>query len=378
MVPFDLKIFTLSAPAISALVAMMVIFYDVFTEGRNHRRLKIKLMLYYGCTVISSISIFLYFFYPGAFLWINSLYMFSLMAMPMFLYAFIFNITKTSTDERFSKIHYIAPSLCAISLLIISVFTPINEQMLTIKGNGSYNGGSRLFFYASNGKLVLRLVISAIYITLMFTRLPRYRAYISSYSSNEMKSSLRWVPIYLFFMLGTIPLPLLAQFIARDTLMGSGFAFAQVLLLIIQHSFLAYHVVKGNYILQETTPEVLMPQANYSEKDNKNSSSLKKNKLTRKQFEKYIQTTRPYLKADLKITDLVSDLQINRTYISSFINSEYGMNFSNYINTLRFNEFNRLREHPSTKDKSTAELSEMAGFGSYRSYSRVLEMMKKA
>ena len=121
-----------------------------------------------------------------------------------------------------------------------------------------------------------------------------------------------------------------------------------------------------------------MPQANYSEKDNKNSSSLKKNKLTRKQFEKYIQTTRPYLKADLKITDLVSDLQINRTYISSFINSEYGMNFSNYINTLRFNEFNRLREHPSTKDKSTAELSEMAGFGSYRSYSRVLEMMKKA
>jgi YesN/AraC family two-component response regulator len=62
---------------------------------------------------------------------------------------------------------------------------------------------------------------------------------------------------------------------------------------------------------------------------------LKKNKLTRKQFEKYMQNARPYLKSDLKITDLVSDLQINRTYISSFINSEYGMNFSNYINTLR-------------------------------------------
>lgn len=377
MVSFDLKVFTLSAPAISALVAMMVIFYDVFAEGRNHRRLKIKLMLYYGCTIISSISIFLYFFYPGAFLWINSLYIFSLMAMPMFLYAFIFKITKTGIDERFSKAHYIAPILLAISLLIISILTPANEQLLTVKGNGSYNGGSRLFFYASNGKLILRLAFSAIYITLIFKRLPRYRAYIHSYSSNESKSSLRWVPIYLIFMLGTFPLPFLAQFIARDALMGSGFAFIQVALLVTQHSFLAYHVVKGNYILQEKAPNVEIPPAPAGDKEKKTNTPLKKSKLTRSQFEKYLQTTRPYLKADLKITDLVSDLQINRTYISAFINSEYGMNFSNYINLLRLKEFNRLREHPSTKDKSTAELSEMAGFGSCRNYYRAQDILKE-
>lgn len=377
MVSFDLKVFTLSAPAISALVAMMVIFYDVFAEGRNHRRLKIKLMLYYGCTIISSISIFLYFFYPDTFLWINSLYMFSLMAMPMFLYAFIFKITKTGIDERFSKAHYIAPILLAISLLIISILTPANEQLLTVKGNGSYNGGSRLFFYASNGKLILRLAFSAIYITLIFKRLPRYRAYIHSYSSNESKSSLRWVPIYLIFMLCTFPLPFLAQFIARDALMGSGFAFIQAALLVTQHSFLAYHVVIGNYILQEKAPNVEIPPAPAGDKEKKTNTPLKKSKLTRSQFEKYLQTTRPYLKADLKITDLVSDLQINRTYISAFINSEYGMNFSNYINLLRLKEFNRLREHPSTKDKSTAELSEMAGFGSCRNYYRAQDILKE-
>lgn len=377
MVSFDLKVFTLSAPAISALVAMMVIFYDVFAEGRNHRRLKIKLMLYYGCTIISSISIFLYFFYPGAFLWINSLYMFSLMAMPMFLYAFIFKITKTGIDERFSKAHYIAPILLAISLLIISILTPANEQLLTVKGNGSYNGGSRLFFYASNGKLILRLAFSATYITLIFKRLPRYRAYIHSYSSNESKSSLRWVPIYLIFMLCTFPLPFLAQFIARDALIGSGLAFIQAALLVTQHSFLAYHVVKGNYILQEKAPNVEIPPAPAGDKEKKTNTPLKKSKLTRSQFEKYLQTTRPYLKADLKITDLVSDLQINRTYISAFINSEYGMNFSNYINLLRLKEFNRLREHPSTKDKSTAELSEMAGFGSCRNYYRAQDILKE-
>jgi hypothetical protein len=139
--------------------------------------------------------------------------------------------------------------------------------MLTIKGNGSYNGGSRLFFYASNGKLVLRLVISAIYITLMFTRLPRYRAYISSYSSNESKSSLPGCLFILIFMLGTFPLPFLAQFIARDALMSSGFAFIQVALLITQHSFLAYHVVKGNYILQEKAPDIEILQTPDSQEE---------------------------------------------------------------------------------------------------------------
>lgn len=405
MTILDPKVFTLSIPAVSALVAMLIIMYDVFEQGGENRRIKIKLALFLASTVITTISVFMYFFYPELFIYINGLYMFSLMGMPVFLYAFIFKITRTDKPESFSNLHFIAPTLLALFLIIVSLFTPIEEQMLTIKGNGAYNGGSRLFFYASNGKMLIRLVFSIVYIVLIFKRLPRYRKYIVHYSSNESKSSLQWVPIYLFFMLGTIPIPLLGQFVPRDILVTSGLAFLQVLLLIIQHSFLAFHAIKGHYVLYENVqpedsqaiPDECLSLVDVNEtqlddidkenelqmQDSHEDSSVvaklpaRKELLTCERFECYINAKRPYLNSELKITDLVNDLNVNRTYISSFINAEYGLNFSQYINLCRLNEYQRLRQCRDYADKSNTELVEMAGFGSYRSYRRMLEMINR-
>lgn len=401
MTVLDPKVFTLSAPAISALVAMLIVLFDILEEGGDQRRLKLKLALYFGATVLTTSSAFIYFYFPELFLWLNGLYMFSFISMPIFLYAFIFKITSTDKPERFSYLHYAAPTTLAIFLIIVSLFTPIEEQMLTIKGNGAYNGGSRLFFYASNGKMLIRLMFSILYIVLIFKRLPRYRKYIVHYSSDESKSSLQWVPIYLFFMLGTIPIPLLGQFVPRDILVTSGLAFLQVLLLIIQHSFLAFHAIKGHYVLYENVhpegsqvlPYECSPSAdesneqanniNTNNKDEKQDNqgsvekspkvSVKKELLTRELFECYIRTKRPYLNPELKIIDLVNDLNINRTYISTFINAEYGLSFSGYINQQRLKEYERLRSRPALQQKNNTEIAEMAGFGSYRNYMRCMK-----
>jgi AraC-like DNA-binding protein len=72
----------------------------------------------------------------------------------------------------------------------------------------------------------------------------------------------------------------------------------------------------------------------------------------------------------LKITDLVEALGINRSYISAFINAEYQMNFSSYINSCRLDEYNHLKENPAYKERNQKELAEMAGFSSYKSLQR--------
>lgn len=46
MTVLDPKIFTLTTPAISALVAMLIVLYDVFEEGGDQRRTKLKLVLF--------------------------------------------------------------------------------------------------------------------------------------------------------------------------------------------------------------------------------------------------------------------------------------------------------------------------------------------
>ena len=96
-----------------------------------------------------------------------------------------------------------------------------------------------------------------------------------------------------------------------------------------------------------------------------------------KKFEKYIYEHRPYLNPDLRITDLMQAFHTNRTYISRFINREYGMNFSRYINMLRLREMEALRNDPACSRLPEEERACLAGFSNFRSYQRVKRMAEK-
>ena len=57
------------------------------------------------------------------------------------------------------------------------------------------------------------------------------------------------------------------------------------------------------------------------------------------------------------MTDLVEDLDVNRTVLSAFINQTYGMNFNRYLNRFRLRELDRLRSHPA-KPRQERELAD--------------------
>ena len=48
---------------------------------------------------------------------------------------------------------------------------------------------------------------------------------------------------------------------------------------------------------------------------------------------------------------MARDLFSNRTYISAFINREYGVNFNRFINNYRLKEVERLRSEAVQKNK---------------------------
>lgn len=90
--------------------------------------------------------------------------------------------------------------------------------------------------------------------------------------------------------------------------------------------------------------------------------------LSRKKFEQYFFKYKVYLNPDLNITGLAEQLATNRTYLSSFINKEYGMNFSRYVNSIRLKELERLMSLPANEGTSIRKLAEKAGFGTYGGY----------
>ena len=93
------------------------------------------------------------------------------------------------------------------------------------------------------------------------------------------------------------------------------------------------------------------------------------NAAYRAKLEEWLEKEKPYLNPDFQLSDLRQVLPMNRTYLSQFINAEYGCSFYHWVNSLRIAEAKRLlTEHPEIKMKDIAQQS---GFSSPTVFSRV-------
>lgn len=75
--------------------------------------------------------------------------------------------------------------------------------------------------------------------------------------------------------------------------------------------------------------------------------------------------------SDLRITDISSMLNTNRTYISTIINNEAGSDFRNFVNKFRVEYAKKTLQNPLKNYLSLAEIAEEAGFSSESSFYRI-------
>lgn len=400
----------LLCPVFASLFAILILLFDIGSSNKKNLRLNYYLLAYFCTVFLSWFSAFLYFFTPVVYIYINWLSMLAFMLMQIFFYGFIFEVTRTIEHEKFSKYQYFPPVFLSLFLLIVTFITPVKDQLNTILSKGIYISGSKLFFYLNYSKIPLRQIFCLIYTMLGFKRLFRYHRFIRNFSSNEEKSSLRWVSTLLFFSMYLGLAPLLKSFSSREEMVDSPIAIFFVLSLVCQYAYICLHVIKRDrFIMDLSNDKSAFSGSNHVHKwshpdlhpinseriflneigkktvllkskiklsmngeidEDEISPYLKKNILNKDSFDTFMKIQKPYLNADLKITDLVEMLHVNRTYISSFINREYGVNFSVFINKYRLLEYYELREMPEYSNMTKSELAEIAGFNSYRSFQR--------
>lgn len=365
-------LFLILAPVITSFAALLILTFDTIRGGTGEWRLRSRVFLYFVSTLVSWVTLLLYFHLPDFFVRINWLCYLAFMLIQVYFYGFIFKVTRIDAAERFSWWHYLLPSLIALGLLVLQLTTPEAEQLRVVMGRGAYGGGERLFFHYSNSKMAVRLVFTVVYTLLAFRRLFRYQRFAAE-QPNGHQNLLRWVLGFLILSVMLFVIPLLTLIYSRNIVLSTVVMGLHILVLVVQYCYLCYYVLAGHYVtIVDDEPPLLGARA--SEPDT--SASLKKSLLTRERFEEYIQSEKPFLNPNLKIADLVEALGLNRTYISSFINTEYGVNFSAYINQCRMHEHQRLLADPANTGRSKIELSEMAGFSSYRSFLRVAEKVE--
>jgi len=82
---------------------------------------------------------------------------------------------------------------------------------------------------------------------------------------------------------------------------------------------------------------------------------------------KYFEKEKPFLKQDLKITEVALYLYSNKTYLSRIINDKNNQNFNQFVNSYRIEEVKNLFNE---NDKlNIQELCYMSGFGSMATFS---------
>lgn len=353
-------------PTLSSIFMATMLCGDIVSANGRDRQLKFRLLLCILSWMLCFSTSAFYFFIPKAYVYLRWLFYSALLVQPVFFYRFLFEIARIRRDERFSPLHYAIPFSGGLFMFVILFVVPYQEQFRTVIDYGAFSGTQDFFGIVFGGMVCIKAVLDVYYITLCYANLRRYRRFIVDRSIDEGRLSLRWGYRYMLLIIISFGITVFAIVLSRDGFVSSPFVLILFASVTIMQVYLSYHVIKGHNILLDID-EPAFVETGYKDA----SGMLKKSLLTKAYFEEYMRTSRPYLNPDLKISDLVNDLHVNRTYISGFINREYDMNFSQYINQCRMEEYRRLLVDPDLKNKNAEELSVLAGFGSYRYFLRL-------
>lgn len=147
-----------------------------------------------------------------------------------------------------------------------------------------------------------------------------------------------------------------------------------------QHILLVYSIVRRRYV------PYIMPRKFDAIAETRSATlperSLKRRvrmgSITSTALEAYFREYKPYIRNDLRITDLEDVFDVSRASVSGFINKTYGMNFSRYVNRWRLAELERIAALPPNLGKSIDSYVGDAGFTDRRQYNRVARIERVA
>ncbi|MCS4240091.1 AraC-like DNA-binding protein [Myroides gitamensis] len=353
-VSFSSSIF--SALFCFALLALKLV--ENTTEPLVKKATIVLLLFYIICIFFYSTTFFdvFHFFELRCLKGVNFL---TALLMPTLFYHLIFILTRLKKEENFKYVHY------AISLSLSFVFYFYHVAGFESRVEDLYLKKRIFSFLLLNEDSIMATIFNLIYLLLSLYRLLRYRKNIAHYSSDEERDSLFWLyPIFVIgFLLfpGSIGLYLFPQ-IQSNLIIGQ---LIPNFLFMFFNISLCYNLFCENFV--QITEDILEEEKKVNHDECKKAKELA---IDKQKFETYIQETKPFLNPQLKITDLLSDLMTNRSYLSQFINATYKKNFSQYINQCRYNEYLRLKAMPNPEPHTEADLILISGFRSYESFKR--------
>jgi AraC-like DNA-binding protein len=262
-------------------------------------------------------------------------------------------------------VHLILPVLI-IFINLPFVFLSPHEQLEIIKNVENSNQG-----WQSDVSLVLLSISGIIYVYITNLLLLKHKKRILNQFSNQEKINLNWLRV-LFYGMGLMWI--LIIFTGYDPLI---FTAATVFIV-----FIGYYGIKQVGIFTNQNPEiaenepvkelVLAFDSRVLVKKKYAKSGLSEDwaKEIHRQLKNLMDAEKLFTETELNLSDLASRLDIHPNYLSQVINEYEGVNFHDYINTLRIKEFKRLVSIPENQKYTLLSLAYDCGFNSKSAFNR--------
>ena len=209
----------------------------------------------------------------------------------------------------------------------------------------------------------LLAVVPAAWIILIFHHVRRYRQYSEDNFGSVEETDEHWVIRYLImmFVLGCSYTYLC--FIETPTRL-----FTQQWLLFFIFVYTNEQVIfRSKPWLEQVSDE----NGEISDEIDKVEvvANVASNTEYRRALEEWMEAERPYLNADFRLSDMMTVVPMNRTYLSQFIKEEYDCTFYQFVTNFRIEEAKRfMRANP---DMRVQEIAEHCGFSSPTVFGRV-------
>ena len=359
----------------------------------NHKKLFI---FYFLCATITSALFIAYYYYPIFFRQVDVVYFGSFVFTVILFHQF--HCVTIGSEKCFNPLHYIVPAIVFCALLAVKLFFSgywpnrnydvlfciilIFSTYYTLLGLYEMH----LFYvrqsiaYGSSDAINHSKVVLIILEKLMYPTVFGLLPFIGGQNPGLIVSVLLMIAI-LSALLNNIPLVYsIIRYFTLNDMNRSLFDAIQLRRPTAKHINAGKDDRQGrrnkSEQLQEATSEPLSKRA-YRKYSHKHRTTGKLIEVDKAVFEGYFKKNKPFLNPNLTISDLTEPLQCNRTYLSKFVNRTYGMNFSNYINSCRLYEIERLMAMPGNRNKTPESLYLQAGFRSYRNYLSAKKKLKQ-
>lgn len=296
-----------------------------------------------------------------------------LSSFPLF-YLYVFSITNIKDSLTLRHLyHFVLPFTYGILFLVLMFLLMTNNERLLFIGDHLYTQqyDNTLFtigYLLYRAGKYLYVLQSAFYLVLFVRIYKEHNKNVEERFPNTEGVDLAWLKTLGVFFLFVFVFNAIMHLLKLRTITSNDF------LVTVSYSvFNMFFMAVG--VLTFRQKEVYGIAANKFEFLQHDDPTYK---LSKHKIIDYIENERPYLNKDFNIYDLCFQFNSNRTYISSFINQRFGLNFRTLINKYRIEDAkNLIKETLSSENPVSLDLIAIqVGFSSYSTFLRVFKQFE--